>query len=154
MFIKFYTLHQHKIPYCTGERGYSRQYIHHFVTKPDYRTSSCKYYDLPMKVKAEARIIMNNWLAGPLVPHHTMGSGYHQNIESILLVLHATPHMIQILDKELDQEERNLKANKYNMLIFFANFFLVPYSIQSAMNSQTGNRFFETLLKLFSKFLN
>lgn len=48
---------------CSGDRGYSKQYIHHFVTKPDYHPSLCKYYDLPMKVKEEARIIIKNWLA-------------------------------------------------------------------------------------------
>lgn len=54
---------------CSRDRGYSRQYIHHFVTKPEYHPSLCKYYDLPSKVKAEARIIMKNWLADRTIQH-------------------------------------------------------------------------------------
>lgn len=54
---------------CSGSRGYSRQYIHHFVTKPEYHPSLCKFYDLPLKVKAEARIIIKNWLEDGTIRH-------------------------------------------------------------------------------------
>ncbi|KAK7605130.1 hypothetical protein V9T40_006988 [Parthenolecanium corni] len=55
-------IEQYSSSVCSGIRGRSRLYTHHLEVKSEYHPTLCKYYDLPLKIRDEARETIQDWL--------------------------------------------------------------------------------------------
>ncbi|KAM7249204.1 hypothetical protein ACFE04_008647 [Oxalis oulophora] len=72
---------EHRKHLFSGNHGMSLIYQHHFNIDPAYKPTMCKHYELPLKVQAEAKIIIERWLKQGIIAH--TNSGYRNPLVAV-----------------------------------------------------------------------